>query len=535
MLENITIADEYTNSIEIELREYFHESLTSKSAWDDRIWFFDRIKRSAGHADGDYKVYFVSVPERHLELVRFWTVLSMRNNKSCKTVSANVSHICRFLKFLVRECGDPKMSDVNRLTIEAYEDELREARDIKASSKEAMWGAVNNLFRDMLTWPQMPNKTPVPPGNPFNRRELDRKHASRLVPDMVLEQLDAAYRDERLPLEDRLTYWILRSIPSRVGEVCSIKLDCLRPYSYNNRQGFILTIPDFKQSANQHRPRTKLIHILDEGHGKFLLDMVREQRTVAEGLQGTLSDASRGYLMVSPRKRYIESMLTGGRAAEDRDDIGQATVLTGHLVRKRMKTVSDYFEVTGPDRKPYDAISHCFRHNGITERLYEGFTYVEIRDMSGHKGNQMLTTAYAHTKEEEIKARAKEKREKCEQGPPVLFQGRIMNMSPEMEEKLLRNPRAYRIGDLGICSDITSCGNDLFECLDCDYLVPDADNEEYYIAEIERWSARVVKHTKSGNTSLAEHASYMANLHEKQLDRIRLSLEMRSEEVSNGN
>ena len=54
------------------------------------------------------------------------------------------------------------------------------------------------------------------------------------------------------------------------------------------------------------------------------------------------------------------------------------------------------------------------------------------------------------------------------------------------------NPRAYRIGKLGICSDVTSCGSDLFECLDREYLIPDADNEDYYAAECEKWAERVV-------------------------------------------
>lgn len=530
MLADIAIADEYFVGIESELRDYF-QTLTTVSALTDFIWFLDKLKRSAGHGDSDYKIYFASIPELYIDTVHYWILLRLRNGGTVGSQAQNVSGLANFLNFLVKDVGAPDLLDVNRLVMEAYEDHLATRRDVGKSSKESWWSAVNNFFKDMQTWPQMPKATPVAPGNPFSRTELDRKHAQRLVSEMVLEQLDPVYRDERIPLEDRLCYWILRSIPSRVGEVCSVRLECLRSYEYNGRKGFILAVPEWKQAANQHTARIKLVHILDEGHGKFLLDMVRDQQKVARELQDLLPDSERGYLLVSPHNRMITATLAGNDQARKLAPF----ILTGPTVRKRMKQMPEHFNVIGPDGEPYDAITHCFRHNGITERLYEGFTYVEIRDMSGHRGIQMLTTSYVHVKDEEIKARAKERRERGEQGPPVLFRGRIMNISTEKEELLLKNPRAYRIGNLGICSDVTSCGSDLFECLDCDYLVPDADNEDYYAAEYEKWAERVVKHTKSGNRSLAEHASYMAQQHEKQLDRIRLSLLMQAEETSNGN
>ncbi|TGU69923.1 hypothetical protein E4633_20235 [Geomonas terrae] len=529
MLTDVAIADEYTEGIETELKDYF-QTLTSASAFTDTIWFLDKLKRSAGHSDGNYKIYFASIPAMYRDVVRFWVLLRLRNGGAVSTQSSNVVSMANCLKFFIKEVGAPDLSEINRLVIEAYEDYLLPRRDISKSSKECWWSAVNNFFKDMQTWPYMPDATPVAPGNPFSRTELDRKHSQRLVPEMVLEQLDLAYRDERVPLEDRLCYWILRSIPSRVGELCSIRLKCLRPYVFNGRKGFILTVPDYKQAANQHKARKKLIHILDEGHGKFLLDMVRAQQKVAKELQDVLPESDKGYLMISPHNRMINAILAGS----DQDRKLAPFILTGPTVRRRMKQMTEHFKVIGTDGKSYDLITHCFRHNGITERLYEGFTFVEIRDMSGHHGTQMLTTSYVHVKDEEIKARAKERRERGEQGPPVLFRGRIMNMSTEKEEQLLKTPRAYRIGNLGICSDVTSCGSDLFECLDCEYLVPDADNEDYYAAEYGKWADRIVKHTKSGNRSLAEQASYMAQQYEKLLDRIRLSLFMQAGEATSG-
>lgn len=541
MLTDIAIADEYSGSIEGELLGYF-PTLTSTPNFNGAVWYFDKLRRSAGHAPHSYKIYFAGIPDKYINVVRFWVLLRVRNGMSITSTSGGVVALGYFLGFLVKEAAAPNLSGVNRMVIEAYEEHLRSRCTGKKSTKELRWTAVANFFRDMQTWPQMPAMMPVPTGNPFSRTELDRKHDQRLVPEMVLEQLDEAYRDESVPLEDRLTYWILRSIPSRISEVCSIDLDCLRPYEFNGRKGFILTIPEWKQSANQHRPRKKLVHILDEGHGKFLLDMVREQQRIAKIVENVLPGSKRGYLMVALDPRRSRDVLLRKAVEVEPTLFGDtntfrctAFILTQPRVLIRMKKLVSRAKVSGPDGSPYDALTHCFRHNGVTERLYEGFSFVEIRDMTGHHGNQMLSTAYVHVNADEIKARAKERREKGEQGPPILFQGRIMNLSPEKAARLLENPRAFRIGNLGICSDVTSCKNDLFECLDCDDLVPDADNEDYYVTEHEKWRARASQHAINGNKSLAEHARYMSLLHEKLLGKIRLSLLMRTEMAPNDN
>lgn len=524
MLRNISIADEYTDGINEELRDFLR-SVSSQSSFEDLIWFLDKLKRSEGHGNGDYTVYFASTPKPYLELVRYWALFRIRNNYAVHTVATNVTCLKRFLEFLVTDCSMLPMAKVTRLTIEAFEEHLEDVRSVGRSSKEAIWTALSGFFKDMHSWPEMPDAAVVPYGNPFSRRELDRKHGERLIPEEILAVLDNVFRDKRLPLEDRLMYWILRSIPSRVQEITSMDLECLRPY----RDGFILALDDWKQSGNQHRSQKRLIHLLDKGHGKFLLDLVREQQEFARAFQDNLSKEKRGYLFISHPFIHLNSHLKG--IAKPRQNT-LPTVLNGPRVRQRFKRIAVAFDVRDAQGKIFNVITHAFRHNGITERLYEGFSYIEIRDMTGHANDQMINTSYTHTKDEEIKAVAKKKREKGEQGPPVLFKGRIMNLTHEREAKILKNPRAYRIGELGICSDITSCKGDLFECLACKLLAPDADNEEYYIAEQEKWSERAAKHLKNGKKTLAEQAHHMADLHQKQLDRIKLGLIMALPEES---
>lgn len=64
----------------------------------------------------------------------------------------------------------------------------------------------------------------------------------------------------------------------------------------------------------------------------------------------------------------------------------------------------------------------------------------------------------------------------------------------ETAEWLLKNPRRFRIRkdgrSIGLCGDITSCNGGLFECLACNYFVPNADDLEYFEEQVTYWEQR---------------------------------------------
>lgn len=68
----------------------------------------------------------------------------------------------------------------------------------------------------------------------------------------------------------------------------------------------------------------------------------------------------------------------------------------------------------------------------------------------------------------------------------VLFGGRILNMDEQMEQRLMKNLRAHRVRG-GICSDITTCKSDMWNCLECKAFVADTEQTEYYREQIALW------------------------------------------------
>ena len=171
-------------------------------------------------------------------------------------------------------------------------------------------------------------------------------------------------------------------------------------------------------------------------------------------------------------------------------------VATRDTVRTRFQDICMRYGVRDQDGNPYKVTTHQFRHNGITDRLAAGFTAAQIADMTGHHGDAMIYNAYAHL---DLKPETIVEKQKFVSGEPgsrderyILFGGRILNMNEQLEKRLLKNLRAHRVRG-GICSDITGCKSDMWNCLECKFFVPDAEQRDYYIEQIVLWKAKQEK------------------------------------------
>lgn len=74
----------------------------------------------------------------------------------------------------------------------------------------------------------------------------------------------------------------------------------------------------------------------------------------------------------------------------------------------------------------------------------------------------------------------------------ILFGGRILNMEEQLEKRLLRNLRAHKVRG-GICSDITGCKSDMFNCLNCEFFVPDGEQLAYYEEQAALWREKCIR------------------------------------------
>jgi len=491
---NAWIRPDYHDGLRHELRQHLPEMGTN-IVFENDTWFLEKLVRSPGEKNGDYTLYFSTVPLPYRDVCKYFVITRFCEKISVRTISSNLFGLITFFKYLVEKHDSCELYMIIKQHISEFESYLNESTFYKKSSKEAIFTGVRNFFIMMQGWDVMPHKVPVSEkGNPFNRTRSDRIISGKYIPDFITNQLDTIFRDECIPIHERLMYWLMRSYPSRVTEICSMELNCVKP-SYKGDGNYVIFIPTWKQSGGYLEPEMRTIHVKDAGHGKFILDLIREQQEISNLLQAQIGENDKGMLFSCPHMALDGNYFvkTGTIRYHSKAKFGP-TIANAHSVSKWFNTICRIYKVVDSSGQPYLITSHQLRHNGITDRFYDGFSTIEIRDMTAHKGDEMIETTYIHDISEkliDIQRDINEGNSLKSEKSPIYFRGRILNMDAEQEARLLSNPRANKMGKLGICSDISGCKSGVFECLNCEFNIPDADELEYFEKQVEVWTQKV--------------------------------------------
>ena len=314
---------------------------------------------------------------------------------------------------------------------------------------------------------------------------------------------------DEIALYLRCVYWLLRLIPSRIGEILGMKIDCLKRF---NGQ-YVLFIPTWKQNGGWQQPAIRSIHLEDKGIAGYLIGLIKEQQETARQIQEFLPEDKKGMLF-----SYRQSYCRKGKPTYSTKLCFVASIFT---VNDHFRKICRRYNISDETGNVYVVTTHQFRHNGITDRLAAGFTAAQIAEMTGHHGDAMIFNAYAHLNLMPETIREKQNYVLAERQESdkryVLFGGRILNMDEQMEQRLMKNLRAHRVRG-GICSDITTCKSDMWNCLECKAFVADTEQTEYYREQIALWREKQVRF--SAFPIICENAKRNAGLFESILKSI---------------
>jgi hypothetical protein len=454
----------------------------------DDIWICDKLKRNPSQPICRCTLYFTNVPERFKEIVKYFTLKRFESGISFESMSSGIHNIGTFLEFFDGRYPNLKLSYVNRGVILDYKSYVEQSK-WQQSTKEYKWSTLNVFFDTLKGWEELPTKNPTVRTNPFSRDE-SKKYDYKYIPEFVLKQLDDIFRHKELPLYQKTIYWIMRSFPSRVSEVVGAQLDCLKPFNGN----WVLFLPSWKQNGGYIIPELRTLHMKYEGHCKYLIDLIREQQKESKALQYRLEQEKRGLLFTFEEARInVSKYKKAGIVTYDNPNV--LHIANRDIVSRLLTNICTYFKVRNGNGSPYVITSHQLRHNGITDRLYEGFSPVEIKYMTAQKSDTMILESYNHMNLMPDKIASKQalihsKSQDSETLIPVYFKGRILNLDEQVEKRLLNNLRTHRLKH-GICSDVTSCKDDKrYECLSCKHFIPDANDLEYFENEVLQWERR---------------------------------------------
>ena len=246
-------------------------------------------------------------------------------------------------------------------------------------------------------------------------------------------------------------------------------------------------IPTWKQSGGYKEPEIRRLYFKDTGMGKYLADIIKEQQAVSLKLQEYMPQGQTGLFLT-----YCKEWYRYGKW--HKNVIGKHSVLTAtpDHINVFFATYCRIYHILDDNGKQYILKSHQLRHNGITERLCEGFTTEQIMHMTAHKNDSMIINSYSHfnlkpdvmiQKQQEIIG------EHDNMQNVVMFGGRILNMTSDVESKLLANPHSQRVRGR-ICSDITNCNCDMYLCLSCKYFIPEAEQLSFFEEQEKMWKEK---------------------------------------------
>lgn len=490
--------------------------------FENDIWVCDKLKDSPSKSSKLYTLYFKAIPYRYKKIVKYFALIE--ENVKIGSLINEVSMLKRFLYFLEYYCNAIELKNVDKRIINNFEIYLNKS-NLSKQTKRATWYSIYKFFNSLYGFEDMPKNIPINRIGPWTMTKKDLKVDKRYIPKYVIDQLDELFKNESLPLYYRVIYWLMRSIPSRASEISGMKIDCIKAYMDN----YIIIIPSWKQNGGYLQPQLRHIYVKNSGHGKFLIDLIKEQQSVSRNLQSGINDEDKGMLFTVNVAIYKKD--TDSRYVY----YSNPKVLKSDRITAFLKLCCKRYNIKDEHGEIYNIGSHQFRHNGITDRLYYGFSMIEIRDMTAHQGESMIINSYKHIipeKNKELQSKIINNNDiKNKVTTPVYFRGRVLNLDDNTEKRLLQNPRAYKISDgkdeVGICTDITGCKGNVFECLGCEKFAPKVEQLDFYENQVKIWTRKCILF--SNQVAARENAEYNLSLYKAILEKIKITLEKKYE------
>lgn len=491
----------------------FLKIFSSTSVFEDDIWNLDKKIKERNGSSSDCKLYFNQCSKEYKNLIKQFALLRLTHNISIGTIRTDIDGINSYITFIESNYPNTALNEVNKKLIFAYKEHL-ENSTYQHKTKETKWTGMKNLYNTLAMYGYEYQSKIIGVSNPFSQSHSNTKSIKeKYIPQEISIQLDRVFTDTNIPLPYRTMYWICRLIPNRITEVASMRLNCIKPYVNE----LALSIPMFKQNGGYISAEIRNIAIKEEGIGKFLLDLIRDQIELSKQLQNDIDDNDKGFLFT-----YTPYMYNNKKNSYNISTTKKPTLLNIQNFNNFLKKICSRSNIRDTDDNIYSLSSHKFRHNAITDRLYEGFRIIDIMAMTHHKSSGMIINNYTHVDENTLKEKANKVIN--EDKPTVMFKGHIINSDDPLKwDRIMRRPFAHKIGRLGICSDISSCESDMYECQDCDFFVPNADELEYFEEEVRQWELKVKKF--SNHPYMKENAQYNLEVNQKIVDKIKRALQ----------
>lgn len=411
-----------------------------------------------------------------LKLSKIYAILLLERGKT--SISGLPSQLNVFFEFLEEKSINLlQCSSSTFIIFQLWLDEQTER--FKESTKKQLYNTVKNFFSLLYGHSKVSKIDGVSAlENPY--KDLDSERHKEIALD-VLEKYDEYFSKEEIKLFDRTIYWILRLYGVRPSDLTNYPLDCVKRLSKD-----IATIRHaiVKSSSNEINYKIEFLN-LNEARQKMLYKNIKQLQIKSEQLQ---NDADKkGFLFIYK--------------------FGTIRYANTQKIQQIFQNVNELLKI------PIDlrATPKDFKKTAITLRAKSGWTSEQLKVFANHNSYDSLDS-YSRPSDIFLKNQQKRILESEDRVGGNIFKGKIVhNIDINMEKKIMSNLRAHKISNLGYCPNVAHCGKH-FECLDCEYLLPDNSLKNYYLSQADRYLEIAEKQNSVNDVTNARDSFHRASL-----------------------
>lgn len=456
----------------------------SDSSFDDSKWMQlvenQRLSREA---------HFGSFQEFNPEWQKLAKLFALLESARMGRLYKRSHYLSSFFAFILSKNLNSK--NIGKDTLRAFQDHL-DQKGVTEPHKHHCYQTVLDFLQVLQGHPNVALiKNIEAMESPYDRRPISGKYEQ--IPQWKLDITDRHFSSTETPLHYRVCYWFMRMYGIRPEDLLSFPIDCAKELKegelgtlkmWVGKQGGAID----KIDDNEKRPYKTIMINLKEPQQKMLFDLIKVQQSIANSLQD----------QVQEKDFLLTHIAFHGNSAK------RIIVMNKGLKSYWRKIIHPLFENgEWPKMKEY-------KHTAISKRATWGtHTADALRDVGNHHSFGATDRYIKPAKQDQIELQQKILEFERKASLSVSFKGESVYDMKHIMLKIMENPFAHQLPDYGFCPDASKCGNH-FECLGCDFLVPDPKLRDYYYIQAEEYSRRADNLAEIGKNHLADDRMVVA-------------------------
>jgi len=144
-MNSAVVAETFSNAKKAEYIK-FAEKLGTDVRFTSDKWICDTLRRSPAEKTMVYTLYFGRIPEPHRDAVKYFSIISLVQNKSIATIKTYICDLIRFFDFWTSRGENKALYTCDEFASADFYQYL-ESRELAESTKIGIWSSMSTFLK----------------------------------------------------------------------------------------------------------------------------------------------------------------------------------------------------------------------------------------------------------------------------------------------------------------------------------------------------------------------------------------------------